>query len=114
MRDKRKLRRRHLLYYLRVFDRTNDNLVGHLVDITHEGIMLITEHSIEPDQVFQFRMDLPKEIMGREQMHFDAESLWYRKDTNPNFYNIGFRFLRVSQHHFALIEELLDDFGFRD
>jgi hypothetical protein len=97
-----------------VFDRTNNDLIGHLVDITHEGIMLISEESIEPNKIFQFRMDLPKEIMGREHMYFDAESLWYHRDINPNFYNIGFRFLKVSQQHFALVEELLDDFGFRD
>jgi hypothetical protein len=114
MQDKRKLKRRHLIYYLRVFDRNNDNLIGHLADIYSEGIMLVSERSVEPNTVFQLKMNLPKEILGREQMNFDAESLWFRKDINPNFYLIGFRFLKVTRNHFALIEELLDDFGFRD
>ena len=56
MNEKRKLNRRHLIYYLRVFDRDTSILIGHLVDITAEGIMLISEDPIETDNIFQLKM----------------------------------------------------------
>ena len=114
MHEKRKLNRRHLIYYLRVFDRNTNILIGHLVDITAEGIMLISEDPIDTYTIFQLKMDLPQRMENKEQLHFDAKSLWHKKDVNPNFYNTGFQFLKVSRDHFVVIEQLLDDFGFRD
>lgn len=114
MLEKRKLKRRHLIYYLRVFDRNTDALIGHLVDITPDGILLISEHSIEINQIFQLKMVLPAEILGKEEIHFDAKSVRCQKDINPDFFNIGFQLQKVAQNHFLVIEQLIDDLGFRD
>ena len=56
--DSRSLKRRHLIYYLRVFDRNTDKLFGHIVDITTEGVMMIGEKAIETNTVYQLRMEL--------------------------------------------------------
>jgi len=112
--EKRKLKRRHLIYYLRVFDRNTGDLIGHLVDITPDGILLISEHYVETNQIFQLKMVLPAEILGMEQLHFDAKSIRCQKDTNPDFYNIGFQLQKVARNHFFVIEQLIDDLGFRD
>ena len=114
MLEKRKLKRRHLIYYLRVFDRNTDALVGHLVDIASEGILLISERSVETDQIFQLKMVLPAEILGKEQLHFDARCVRCQKDINPDFFNIGFQLQKVARNHFLVIEQLIDDLGFRD
>ena len=114
MLEKRKLKRRHLIYYLRVFDRNTDALVGHLVDIASEGILLISERSVETDQIFQLKMVLPAEILGKEQLHFDARCVRCQKDINPDFFNIGFQLQKVVRNHFLVIEQLIDDLGFRD
>jgi hypothetical protein len=47
MQEKRKLKRRHLIYYLRVFEKNTDTLLGYLVDITPEGIMIMSESPVE-------------------------------------------------------------------
>ena len=114
MLEKRKLKRRHLIYYLRVFDRNTDVLIGHLVDITPDGILLISERSIETNQIFQLKMVLPAEILGMEQLYFDAKSVRCQKDINPDFFNIGFQLQKVARNHFLVIEQLIDDLGFRD
>ncbi len=44
--EKRKFRRRQIIYYLRVFDQSTDQLLGHLVNITSEGAMIISENQI--------------------------------------------------------------------
>ena len=114
MLEKRKIKRRHLIYYLRVFDRNTDTLMGHLVDIASEGILLISERSVETDQIFQLKMVLPAEILGKEQLHFDARCVRCQKDKNSDLFNIGFQLQKVSRNHFFVIEQLIDDLVFRD
>ncbi len=114
MQEKRKLKRRHLIYYLRVFDENSDQLIGHLVDITTEGAMLISEEPIKANTVFQLRMVLPAGIEGNKPISFDAQSIWCHKDVNPNFYASGFQLLNPAPEDVEVIEWLIDEFGFRD
>ncbi len=112
--NKRKLKRRHLIYYLRVFDRNSGQLIGHLVDVTTEGVMLISKHPIETNTIFKSKMVLPKGIEGSKEITFDAKSIWCKKDVNPNFYATGFQLLKSSPEDIKLLERLIDEFGFRD
>jgi hypothetical protein len=112
--ERRKLKRRHLIYYLRVFDRNNNKLIGHLVDITPEGVMLISEEPIPLGQIFRLKMLLPSRIGGREEWHFDAESRWCDKDINPDFYDTGFALITVEKRDMKVIEDLIQGFGFKD
>lgn len=112
--DKRKLRRRHLIYYLRVFNKQSDKLVGHLVDITTEGIMLMSEAPVGTNMLYHLRMDVPEEIFPAKVIQFDARSIWCRKDVNPDFYVAGFQLEHVEQSTLYLIEDLINDFGFKD
>ncbi len=112
--EKRRLKRSHLIYYLRVFDRSNNETLGHLVDITPEGAMLISENPIPVNTQYQLRMQLPAEIFGRAYLDFDAESLWSKRDINPDFHDAGFRLMNVSVKDTAIISRLIDDYGFRD
>ena len=109
--EKRRLKRRHLIYYLRVFFRKTDQLIGHLVDITTEGIKLISEESIETNASFELNMSLPKEIQGSKQIAFDAESMWCKKDVNPDFYITGLKLINVSRKDIQIIERLIRDFS---
>jgi hypothetical protein len=114
MLERRKLKRRHLIYYLRVFNRLNDALVGHLVDITTEGVMLISEEPIEIDKDFTFRMALPTGMWGKDDIEFDAQSVWCKRDINPLFFVTGFKLSNIPAELVAIIESLIENFGFRD
>lgn len=114
MLEKRKLKRRHLIYYLRVFDGNTNILVGHMVDITQEGIRLISEHPVDIDKICTLKMVLPSEILGRKQLQFEALCVRCQKDINPDFYDIAFQLLKVSRNHLLIIEQLVDDLGFQD
>lgn len=114
MAEKRKSKRRHLIYYLKVYDRTTGQLIGQIGDITTEGIMLITESPIDPNRLFQFRMLLPEEIEGKKEIYFDAKSLWCNKDINPNFYNVGFKMINISMKQIDIIKNLIYDYSFND
>jgi hypothetical protein len=114
MEERRRLKRRHLIYYLRVFERDSKQLIGHLVDITPEGILIISEEPKDPDLIFNFHMDLPEELIGKVGLEFEAKSMWCRKDINPDFYAIGFQLLNIAPQDIEIIGRLIEDFGFRD
>ena len=114
MDEKRKHKRRHLIYYLRVFDRSSDQLLGHLVDITHDGALLISEDPISPEELFQLRMALPEEIDDKEFLDFNGVSIWCKRDVNPDFFVTGFRFINLSEHDITTVARLIEDFGFSD
>ncbi len=112
--EKRHLKRSHLIYYLRVFDQASSQILGHLVDITPEGAMLISEKPIPTGIRYQLRMVLPAEIFGRDHLDFDAESLWTKRDINADFHDTGFRLMNVEVKDIAIISRLIDEYGFRD
>jgi len=114
VRERRGLKRRHLIYYLRVFDRDLDRLMGHLVDVTSEGVMVISEHPIQAERTYRMGMVLPEGPEGNRQIAFRARSIWCQKDVNPSFYAAGFQLLNLPQKDVETINWLIDEFGFQD
>jgi hypothetical protein len=114
MADRRKVKRRHLIYYLRVFDRSSGRQLGHLVDLTPEGMMVMSERPIRVGRKVELKMTLPGDTEREQAVEFDATSLWTSEDVNPDFYDTGFKFEKISRKHLAQLETLIDDFGFRD
>jgi len=113
MKEQRKLQRRHLIYYLRVFNDETNEVLGHLINISPEGIMIMSEKPLETGKLFHLRMDLPADVFRKQLIEFDAESRWCRKDVNPEFYDTGFLIKNLNEEDARLIEKLIDDYGFR-
>ena len=111
MDNHRKLQRRHLIYYLRVFDTNSHELLGHVMDITVEGALLISERPIETDMIFRLKMILPDEIIRSKEVLFTARTVWCKEDPNPDFYNTGFQFQTINPVDQSRIAKLIDLFG---
>ncbi|MGA7277684.1 MAG: PilZ domain-containing protein [Desulfocapsaceae bacterium] len=109
--ENRVVERNHLVFYLRIFDDANNSMLGHLADISTDGIMLVSVAPIEPDKNYRLRMLLPKEVAGRLELVFEAKSCWCRPDPNPDFHVSGFRFLEVDKEMVSQIMQLVHDFG---
>ncbi|NJK50230.1 PilZ domain-containing protein [Candidatus Gracilibacteria bacterium] len=114
MQNKRKLKRWHLIYYLRVIDRDTKQPIGHLIDISENGMMLVSETPISLEQVFDLQMILPEEIAGMSDWNFKAKSLWSEPDINPGLSKTGFQLIDVHSEDVGTIECLIDDYGFRE
>lgn len=110
----RKFKRRHLIYYLKVYDRKTGVLIGHLADITTDGFMLVSEAPIKTEVDFNFKITLPAEFAGNRDIALDSRSIWCKKDVNPDFYATGFKISNIENRDIELFEMLIDSFGFRD
>lgn len=109
---KRSQERWNLVRYLRVTKAENNETIGHLVDVTTEGMMLISENSIPLHQTFNLRMEIPTEDNIPQTIALTAESLWTKKDVNPAFHDTGFRLINPSKRAVNAITKLIEDLAF--
>lgn len=112
--EMRQVERRHLVFYLRVFDGMSTDVIGHIVDISAKGVMLISDAPIAVGESFRLRMRLPSRIANKDELIFSATSRWCKQDINPDFYITGFEIFDVEEEITKYILCLIDDFGFKD
>ena len=114
MEEKRELKRRHLIYYLRVYNGKSKNPFGFMVDIHFKGLMLISDESIKTKKHFDLKMELPQETGDKLHVEFAATSLWCKKSVNADFYESGFSLDKIDEESLASIDNIIRYFGFRD
>jgi len=94
-------RRRQLRYQpedlLMVFDRLTDRHLGGLANLTHDGAMFITQEPVDISTVVSCRVELPDQVLERDQLIFDAECVWCKRNTDRGWYESGYRLTNVSQ-----------------
>jgi hypothetical protein len=113
MSDKRRAKRKGLLYYLEVHDRTTNSLFGRLVNISSHGMMVFSEKPIENNATFQLRLIVPEEVGGKP-MDFAGRSVWCCKDVNPAYYVCGMQILDVTEKEIETIINLIIEYGLPD
>jgi len=113
MQKKRKLKRVHLIYYLLVFDDTTDKLIGHIVDLTTEGIKMMSRTEITPGKIYKIKMILPEGIEETsKEVFFEAKSIWCKSKMYSDFYGSGFEYHNIGEDYIQIIKRLIDQFGY--
>ena len=114
MDERRKLDRKYLIVYSRVFERNLGKMLGYLGDLSLSGAMIISEQPQKIDSMLPLRFDLPDEhLFGANQLDISARVAHCDPDINPAFYNIGFEFSDVTPKQKAIIEKMMDAYEFR-
>ncbi|WP_136807942.1 PilZ domain-containing protein [Desulfosediminicola flagellatus] len=112
--DMRGVERRHLVFYLRVFDGMSSKVIGHIVDISSKGLMLISDNPVPVNENYRLRMRLPSEIGDKDEILIDATSRWCKPDENPDFFITGFQIFNLTSDIEKYILCLINDFSFND
>lgn len=109
---KRQVDRWYLVFYLRVFDGMSSKILGHLVDISKKGIMLMCDNPVEVNEECRLRMRLPNPMKDRDEIIFSATSKWCERDTNPDFYLAGFQISDLDPTARGVLNNLIKDFSY--
>jgi hypothetical protein len=110
MRNRRKRPRRNTPHYLNVLECESGKPLGRLVNISAYGLMIVTPAPVPPDRDFELRLLFPRTVAGKDGMDIKARSVYCRRDDNPAFYRIGFKFRQLSSDDASLIEDVLQKF----
>lgn len=114
MQERRKISRKYLAIYSRVFDRASGRVIGYLSDLTDKGAMVISDTSMAENQDVSLRFDLPDPaLFSTDHLNIDTHIKWCRPDVDPAFYNIGFEFITISPEQAKIIEEMIVAYEFR-
>lgn len=114
MTEKRIFKRKHLIYFLKVMERVTDRLVGFMVDLTPEGVMIMSESPIEVEKICQFKILLPTDTNRKKYLTLDAKSKWCKKENSANFYDTGFELINISSDSSKKIENIIKRLCFSD
>ncbi len=107
MQDKRKLARCTVDDILEVFDIHSERQIGRVVDISVEGLMLISQTPIEVNRIFQLLIPLPMSLEGCNEIRLGVESLWARESGDGTQYWSGFHVICISDQDRDCIEQML-------
>ena len=114
MEERRISKRRNLIFYLQVFDNATHELLGFAVDITHEGLMMLSNKAIITEKTFELRMSLPEQLSDKSELIFEAQSIWCKQDVNTDYFDTGFQLIGVDSETVEVITQLTQHFGFRN
>jgi hypothetical protein len=106
----RKQERAQLIYFLRIFNEGNSELLGQLTNITSGGIKLIGENPVIPGTKLHLKMDLPHTSTSDGHLTFAAECIWCKKEHIDECYFIGFKIDKISGENLKTVKLLIKDY----
>jgi hypothetical protein len=107
----RKLERREINQTIDITDVINGGKFGELINITTEGLMVMTEREIPTQSIYQLSLKLPVELHGSITVELGADCLWCRKDENFHRFWAGFQIIDASDNAVKQIEELIEAYS---
>lgn len=112
--ERRRLARKYLMVYSRVFSRDTGKIMGYLADLSPRGAMIISDDPLPIDSPQHLRFDLPDPPrFATDFININARVAWCQPDIDPAFYNIGFEFGTVTHEQLKVIEEMIEMYEFR-
>lgn len=105
--QQRKLQRHEISSTVTIEDMVTGSMVGELVNITAEGLMLITDHEMDTNSIFQFALHLPEAIEGGNRIALGVDCLWCRQAENFDRFWSGYQIIDASPAALRAIATLI-------
>lgn len=105
--EKRKRERQKISDVLTVMDVHSERLLGRVVDLSVEGLMLISQVPIEVNRIFELKIQLPMRFSECTEIRVGVESLWTRESDDGTQYWTGFHIICISDQDQHCIETML-------
>lgn len=112
MKDRRTTERHNLYMYLRVRDSDTNDIIGHVVDVSSGGMMVVADHPFQLKEVRKMVVELPYTESEAATLDIEAECRWCGPDANEDYFDAGFMFLNQTAELRELIRGVVDDVGF--
>ena len=113
MDERRKIPRKYLIIYSRVFDQALGKLLGYLSDLSEKGAMIIADGPLEIGTTLLLRFDLPDpKIFNTHNLMITGRVAHCVTDISPDFYDIGLEFLEVTPEKRIIIEKMMEVYEF--
>ena len=95
--EQRKAEREHLIYYLRVFDRSDNSLFGHVVDISDTGMLITCDRELNLNKHYDLAVENSTVMNQLDVLDFKAECRWSSTDDTSHLVDGGFKLINPSE-----------------
>ena len=109
--NERKLERKELNSPIPIIDVINGGQFGELINVTVEGIMVMTDKEIPTHSIYQLAMQLPIDLEGSNKIELGADCLWCRKAENFHRFWAGFHIIDASDQALIQLDALIDHYA---
>ncbi len=114
MSERRKITRRSISYYMRVIDATENQMIGHLADITLTGLRMDSQKPIKVPEEYHLRIYTTPDVADKDYIEFVAWTRWCQVDpVDPGVYDIGFEIIRIAPHDAEIVKHIVDKYSSR-
>jgi c-di-GMP-binding flagellar brake protein YcgR len=107
MEDYRQRPRKNTPHLVRVLNEDTGKTVGRVVDITADGMMIVTKDKVKVGQLFNFRIILPVMVHHRSDVCMEAKAIWVTADSNSEYSKCGFKFINLAGEEGFLLEDVM-------
>jgi hypothetical protein len=89
MLERRKIKRRNLVFNLPLIDLECDEIIGNMIDLSQEGMCFLSEKQFEPGYILSLRVKLPDEINGNQMLDMYVRVIWVKPSMRKGWFQLG-------------------------
>ena len=89
----RKEQRKNAKFFIGVYTENNESPIGYLLDLTSLGMRLKSLTALENNANFEFKIELPIEIIDSTTIKLKAKSIWCKNVPDSRYHETGFEIL---------------------
>jgi hypothetical protein len=115
MAERRKTERRSISYYMRIIDSGANEMIGHLADITVEGLKMDSQKPLPANKEYRLRINTTADVADKDSIEFTASTRWCRPDPlQTGLYEVGFEILKISALDSTIVQRIVDKYSTRE
>jgi hypothetical protein len=109
MQEQRHSQRKVANDVLIIADQITGTHIGRVVNISAEGLMLLSDEPMVTGSVYQLDLVLPYPKQDKEKIQFAAEAVWCAEASQPDSFWSGFHIIDIASEDIQIIDELILD-----
>ena len=107
--DRRNLDRLKLVYYLRLYDRATQKPIGSVLDISTQGMKILSDTTFALETPYAFSILLPEGSIFGESIIIDAQCRWCKQKVTGEGCEAGFEFTKKVDSGIYVVKALIED-----
>jgi hypothetical protein len=94
--------------FFNVYSRVSGLTIGHVVDISSTGMLIITREKIEKGTTLNLRVELPDNVSGMESMSISARCVRQQESESGEYYYGGFDFIDMKPKYVEALRMIFE------
>jgi hypothetical protein len=112
MQNRRSTKRRSISYYLRIIDSESKKLIGHLADITLQGLKIDSQAQLPVNKNYRLRINTTTDVAEKDYIEFEACTKWCKIDPiQPGIFNVGFEIILIDPTDADIIQRIVNKYS---